>query len=102
MGALPGSESLLTTIVLLLALAAVALVFAFVPRWRRNLSWGRGADAHPVSRLGCLLACSAFLVMAAGPTAVRLGVLRPPVGLLVALLGFLLFVAAGQLDRPRG
>lgn len=101
MGGLPGSENLLPPVLFLLLLAVVGLIIALVPRCRKSLSWGRTADAYPVSRSGCLFACAAFLVMAGGLAAAHFGLLSPPTSFLILLLGFLLFVTAGLLDRPR-
>jgi uncharacterized membrane protein HdeD (DUF308 family) len=100
MGALPSSAgSVLAAAIFLLLLAAISIVLACVPRWRKRFHWGRTGDAYPVSRTGCLGVALAFLIMAAGPAGAHLGYLKAPFGFLFVLAGFLVFVFAGVFDR---
>ena len=101
MSALPGSANLMAPMVFLLLLAAVALTLAFVPSWRQSLHWGRGSGSYPVRRSGCFAATSGFVIMAAGVGNEHFRILQSPAGMLLIMLGFLLFIAAGLLDRQR-
>lgn len=99
MGALPSAPGgALQAGLVLLALAGAATVLALVPRWRRRWWWGRGRDAYPISRGGCLGVVLALLVMASGPLANHLGRLTGDQAMLVVLGGFSLFVVTAFLD----
>jgi hypothetical protein len=90
------------TILILLLLAIWAVILAFVPRWRERFHWGRSADSYRATRSGCLLLAAALVTMAGGLAAAHLGFVEERTGFFVLLGGFVLFLVAGLLDRPKG
>ena len=82
-------------------LLAAALVLLLVPAWRRRFTWGRGADRYPITGFGCAGVTVALFIMTIGGAIAHFQFLPPTVGYGLALLGFLVLLAVGLLDRPR-